>query len=370
MRIIVNTKKVEDLKNELGIQRGFKEQGGYLLGRFNGIKYEIEKFLIDTNAQSTSTRIKLSAEAFREVEEINEKNHELQYIGTWHIHPGMTKPLYSVTDVNSLFLERLIIDTDNPEQFTCPKIHLIFNSDLSQLSCFTLKLDIEMIIFELKSILIGQIVQQGTLNKIITDLSNSKQLIERINNSPLDEKNIDDIYSNLLGIKAEIGNIISRIDFGLEIRDFHDIFTRNESKIMSHVISEIKNGTSIGILINKESNKIQFEKYRPKFIKMADDNDNILGFWKFLEYENTELEFDKIFMANFVKKLELPNENYLFIKIFLKKSKKIEDPREITLEDLIIVPIGFKVEEDIKLNYIEIEPEIIQSLIEEKQNES
>ena len=136
------TKCKEAVQQFRKISSDFKEIGGYLIGNYNG-DFEIMEFLLDANAESTTTRIKLSAECFERVEESLSKTPELLYIGTWHVHPGKSKPVFSPTDRSTLFLEKLVIETDNPKEYKCPRIHLIFSEDLQQISAYTMQVNLD-----------------------------------------------------------------------------------------------------------------------------------------------------------------------------------------------------------------------------------
>ncbi len=313
--------RCKDLVQEVSKKRGdFREIGGYLIGAYDG-NFQIREFLLDTLAESTATRIKLSAECFHRVEEILASNPDLFYIGTWHVHPGKSKPVFSSTDTSTLFLERLVIETDNPKEFQCPRIHLILSEDLTQISAYTLQISMDYHVsdywdFEKK-------VTDDDLHRVdelIQNLEEVKASLKKyMKNQDLEV--IEWCFSELGTIRDELDQLMDLIE---EVSDFQEIYSilyDEKKNIEKQLKASIKTGETLGILALNENNKIEFIKYRPQLIKEHHEDGTLLGFWKHFSISQPPLEFQEIFFANFFRKLDANADGgFLYI---------LSDPTEI-----------------------------------------
>lgn len=329
-------KAIQGLTQE---DKSFKEVGGYMLGTFDGVKFNIKYLHLDKYAESTSVRIKLSVDAFHEVEQMLSEFPGSIYIGTWHVHPGLGKPMYSQTDVSSLFIERFVLETDNPENVDCPKIHLIFNSLLTEYSCFTMDLKMDFLSISLDSSIGENIIQSELVDIELDILNESKDLL---NNPSLEnyyklQKNIEDTYDNLDLLSEQIG-------FALDFLNETEWYKKNEIKIDKVIKNAIKQEERLGIISFEDEKNITNLKYRPKIINQSLSDGNLIGFWVLFSYENFDEMFLKIFYANFFKKVNCePGTFYLFFLV--QKSE----------EKIVIYPFFLNFTSFEGISYIELE---------------
>ncbi len=357
MRVIIDSSVIESCKQtiqECYGEKAFKEVGGYILGMFDGENFQVKSLYLDKYAESTSIRIKLSVDAFHEVEEILSQSPEMMYIGTWHVHPGTDKPAYSNVDVSTLFLERVIIDTDNPESLKCPKIHIIFNNSLTEYSCYTMDIFFNFLCEPLDSSVAKNLVEAELLEIGLDALTESKTLLklETLESYINLQKNIEEVYNNL--------DLISdQINFALDFFNELEWYNKVENKIEKIIKNEIKNGERIGVISSENEKKIESLKYRPKNIKNSYTDGSLVGFWVLFPYESISDMFLKIFYANFFKKIETePGDVFLFFLV-----QKIK-------EEIMIKPFFLNFTSFEGISYIELEMTLIEDDNENNVSES
>ena len=109
----------------------FIEQGGAIVGSFDGSRIFVSDLLHDKEATATATYIRLSFQVLDDAEQIaaeraRKSNVPHYYVGTWHVHPPGFGNQLSHTDRTRLFQERMLIKSDEPfAEF--PMGHLIFD---------------------------------------------------------------------------------------------------------------------------------------------------------------------------------------------------------------------------------------------------
>ncbi|MCP4604859.1 MAG: ThiF family adenylyltransferase [Proteobacteria bacterium] len=124
-----------------------QEEGGYLIGRFLGKTVEIHDFYHDVRADRTVGDIKLSTEAFDKATELAQGRGDmgLAVSGTWHTHPPMFGVGYSRTDVETLFVDRMMVNSFDPSDYGMPQIHLILSGrGFDRRAAYTLCIDAEL----------------------------------------------------------------------------------------------------------------------------------------------------------------------------------------------------------------------------------
>jgi len=347
LKVFIDVKAIEECKQtiqEYYDNKDFKEVGGYMLGIFNGEEFHVKSFYLDKHAQSTAVRIKLSVDAFHEMEEILANSENWLYIGTWHVHPGMNKPFYSSVDVSTLFLERIILDTDNPENLEAPKIHIIFNSALSEHSCYIMDLKFDYYCEPLDPSVVESIVDSELLDVGIDILKESKTLLKggELENYYKLQKNIEDTYENL-------DSLSDQIRLALDILNEFAWYEKQEGRIHKVIKNAIKNGERLGVIYSENKKKIDNLKYRPKYIKKTFEEGSLVGFWVLFPYENVDELFLKIFLANFYNKVESePGDIFLFFLV-----QKIKN-------DIDIEPFFLNFNSIAETKYIELETELIE----------
>ncbi|HUX99824.1 MAG TPA: hypothetical protein VMV49_09740 [Candidatus Deferrimicrobium sp.] len=317
-----------NIKAFLQSKSGFKEIGGYLLGKYKG-DCTITEFLLDTNAESTGTRIKLSFDCFQRVEQILDEKPEISYIGTWHVHPGAMKPHFSSTDESTLFLEKLIIETDNPKEFKCPRIHLIFNETLEQISAYTMHVEIEVHLedyWELeKSIEASDINQIDPLIKKLQELKKNLQTYAKKPSAVV----IDDCFGSLGEIREGIDSLIDLVEEISEFMEIKKIVKNEKNNIEKNLRDLIKNGETLGIITLKDETKIELNAYRPSLIQNHIEDGTLLGFWRHYPIDKPPIEFQNIFIANFFRKVGT-NLNTPFIYL-------LSEPTSISFFELNLI---------------------------------
>ncbi|NVM55199.1 MAG: hypothetical protein HWN66_15950 [Candidatus Helarchaeota archaeon] len=306
-------------------QSDFKELGGYLVGIYDG-DFTIKEFLLDTNAEATGTRIKLSADCFQQVEQALAKQPAFIYIGTWHVHPGKSKPIYSHTDESTLFLEKLVIKTDNPKEFQCPRIHLIFSEDLSEISAFTMRVELDYHLSDYwkseKDIGDGDL---DRIEKMTEGLQKIKQEFQRYKKNPKVEI-LDACFSELGEVRDELDQLIDLVETILDFQEILQIIQKNKKKIETQVKSKIHKGQLLGIIILNEKESVDLAEYRPHLITDHQDDGTLLGFWRHFSMEHPPIELQEIFFSNFYNKIQSnANPSYIYV---------MSDPTGIKFFDL------------------------------------
>lgn len=343
MKISISDDALMDCREQAQkfIKKGseFKEIGGYLLGTYDG-NLSVEKFLLDTDAESTSTQIKLSFECFYRIEEIIADQPQWQYIGTWHVHPGKSKPNYSFTDQSTLFLEKLIIETDNPEEYNCPRVHLIFSDNLKEISAYTMHIEMA---YELndywkleKTINDNDIDQVDEITENLQIIKENFQKYRKKQNAEI----LEDSFSELGNIYEDISHIIDNIENILDFQENYIALSKERKNIENQLKSLVENGETLGIITLNKAKKIDFFKYRPNLLAEHLDDGTLIGFWRHFPLNNPPIELQEIFFANFFRKTE---QNLGPSTIYI-----LSDPSSIKFYDLALT-------EFLGISFIEVE---------------
>ena len=325
---------------------GFKEMGGYLIGSYDG-NFTVNEFILDSKSEATGTRIKLSAECFQQVQEILAKQPNLCYIGTWHVHPGKTKPTFSHTDESTLFLEKLVIKTDNPKEYRTPRIHLIFSEDLQLISAYTMHLELDYELFDLWKV--DKNIQDSDVDRadeVIERLQRVKTEFQRYEKTQKLEI-LEDCFYELGEIRREVDQLI---DITEEISDFQETLQliRNEKKnIEKQIKAKLKAGAQIGIIIMNTEQKIDLLDYRPNLLNQHQEAGALIGFWKNYPQEKPPIELQEIFLTNFFMKI---GEDYLGSCIYI-----LSNPTGITFSYLKITEFSGISFEEVEIALEEVE---------------
>lgn len=280
----------------------FQEIGGYLLGHFDGTNIRIRYFLLDDHSMSSSTRIKLSSEAFEEVESIQAAfpSFSLLHIGDWHVHPGDEKPSYSEVDIATLFLERFQINTDNPEGVMAPKIHLIFSESLAEMSIYIMTLDMDTKLIPLiqtdfqDEFKLPLLRDSTVLLKDVIKLSEKPESVSKYESIRLKLETIYDNTEELLEQSYVIQQCFEDLEW----------YKEYQADLMSVIKKSLENNVKMGVLVEEKKGKVYLQNYRPKNIQNAHDSQKLIGFWKFFPYDSVDPSFHSIFLANFITHLD------------------------------------------------------------------
>ena len=157
------------LKHE--IKRFVQEEGGYLIGKFLGEFIEVHGFYHDKLADRTVGDIKLSSEAYDEasqlVGDLNKSgNPNLSIIGTWHTHPPGYGVRYSSIDVDTLFVDRMVLNALDPGEYQSPQIHMIISGyEFEEMAVYTLSLRNEHRLVKMEGSLIDKHILTLPANK-------------------------------------------------------------------------------------------------------------------------------------------------------------------------------------------------------------
>jgi hypothetical protein len=109
----------------------FIEQGGAIIGYFDGSRIFVSDLLHDKDATATAAYIRLSFQVLDDAEQIaaeraRKSNVPHYFVGTWHVHPPGFGNQLSRTDRTRLFQERMLIKSDEPfAEF--PMGHIVFD---------------------------------------------------------------------------------------------------------------------------------------------------------------------------------------------------------------------------------------------------
>jgi adenylyltransferase/sulfurtransferase len=115
-----------------------KEEGGYLIGRYNEDGILIDTYYHDVAAQRSMGDIHLSSGAFEEACRLAEKTGGT-VVGTWHLHPPGFPAAPSSLDVDSLFVDRMVLNATDPGRYERPWAHVIVPGlDAYQLKAYAL----------------------------------------------------------------------------------------------------------------------------------------------------------------------------------------------------------------------------------------
>lgn len=110
------------LQNE--IRRFTKEEGGYLTGQHLGHKITINGLHHDLAADASAGDIHFSTEAFDEASKLAGAKDDT-VMGTWHLHPPGWGARPSSTDIDSLFVDRMVLNALDLNKYDAPWIHII-----------------------------------------------------------------------------------------------------------------------------------------------------------------------------------------------------------------------------------------------------
>lgn len=114
------------------------EEGGYLIGDYDGRGVIIRSFFHDTAADRSVGHISFSTDAFSHAQELAERIGEM-IVGTWHLHPPGYGAGYSRTDVDTLFVDRMVLNATDIGRYEAPWVHVIVPGlDLGGLRAYTL----------------------------------------------------------------------------------------------------------------------------------------------------------------------------------------------------------------------------------------
>lgn len=121
---------------------GFREEGGYLLGFFLDRNVYVTSATYDRRAEGSMGLLKLSYEAHQDAQIVKERLNPLPLVrvGTWHTHPPGFGPDYSYTDERHLFLESMVLTTDDPSDCVAPTHHLILSSMAGEVMAKTFRM--------------------------------------------------------------------------------------------------------------------------------------------------------------------------------------------------------------------------------------
>jgi hypothetical protein len=307
MKIHIPDVTLDDCKNQIQqfIKKGsaFKEIGGYLAGIYDG-DFQIGKFLLDTEGESTSTQIKISTACYDRVQELLAEHPEWQHIGTWHVHPGKKKPSYSMTDQNTLFLEKAIIQTDNPEEYNCPRIHLIFSEDLREIAGFKMHIDLAYEMndyWKLEKTINEEDIEQ--VDAITEDLQEIKTKFLRYKKKR-DKDALEECFSELGNIYEAIEHLIDGVESVLDFQEIYLALNKERKNIENELKGLIKNGETLGILAFNNTQKIELFKYRPNLINEHQEDGTLIGLWRHFSMIAPPIELQEVFFANFFRKIE------------------------------------------------------------------
>ena len=305
----------------------FKELGGYLVGTYDG-DFQIEKLLLDTDGESTSTQIKISTTCYDRVQELLAEYPQWQHIGTWHVHPGKKKPAYSLTDQTTLFLEKTIIQTDNPEEYNCPRIHLIFSEDLKEIAGFRMHIDLA---YEMKDYWkLEKTINEEDIDQvdaITEDLQDIKTKFLKYKKKQ-DKDALEECFSELGNIYEEVEHLIDEVENVLDFQEVYIALNKERKSIENGIKALVKNGETLGILAFNDTQKLELFKYRPNLITDHQENGTLIGFWRHFPLIEPPIELQEVFFTNFFRKIEKDlSTSIIYI---------LSDPSTITFYDVKI----------------------------------
>jgi molybdopterin/thiamine biosynthesis adenylyltransferase len=104
-----------------------REEGGYLVGRFDGSAVEVVRHSLDRDAERTPGSIRLREAHMDYVTDGLRQGGDpsLYLVGTWHAHPPGFGPQFSGVDEEYLFIEHTAVRADGLVSARLPQIHLV-----------------------------------------------------------------------------------------------------------------------------------------------------------------------------------------------------------------------------------------------------
>lgn len=332
--------QVDAYRNNL---KGFKEMGGYLIGKYDG-NFLITQFILDRNAEATPVRIKLSADCFQMVQDILSRQPGYLYVGTWHVHPGKSKASFSHTDESTLFLEKLVLKTDNPTEYQCPRIHLIFSEDLELISAFTMIIGIDYTCSDYFST--STTIDQNTLgqfDELLHDLTHLKENCLDYNKTK-DLDLVNEVFCALGEAREKLDSLIDKIEDLSDFQEIFEIVKRDRKDLTAKVKSKIKAGHTLGLIILNPEEKIDIADYKPHLIMEHQEVGALIGFWRHYQIVPPPPELQEIFFANFYNKVEADlSPSYLYICSTLQSitfnALKFLNFQGISFEEVEITPL-------------------------------
>lgn len=104
-----------------------QEEGGYLIGRFNGTAVEVVTYTLDRAADRTPATIRFREAHMDHVADLirDLRDPTLYRVGTWHTHPPGFGTRYSSVDAEYLFVEHAVLRADGIDAAMLPQVHMI-----------------------------------------------------------------------------------------------------------------------------------------------------------------------------------------------------------------------------------------------------
>jgi len=148
---------------------GFMEIGGQAIGDFDGRHFTVDCLLHDDLARADAASIRFSTDSSRIAREEAGKRG-INVMGTWHVHPPSFGVRFSSTDEGFLFIERMLLKTDDPFAET-PRVHLIFDLEKQEVAAYSMKIDVDYSLepIEPETALIGEIESSKKHAMVISD---------------------------------------------------------------------------------------------------------------------------------------------------------------------------------------------------------
>ncbi len=132
-------------KLQFASRRFTQEEGGYLIGRFDGSVVEVLEFSHDLHAERSPGSIRFREEHLDAITDRLARAGVpgLYIVGTWHIHPPGYGSHFSSVDTETLFLEHSALRAGGLDTARLPQLHLIMSwGEPATYQVFTLKVDI------------------------------------------------------------------------------------------------------------------------------------------------------------------------------------------------------------------------------------
>lgn len=128
MDVHLHTRILTEIERDLGFgKRAFRqEEGGYLLGRFDGRTLELVAHTHDPDADRTAGSIRFRESHLDYATELcATPQSDLYVAGTWHVHPPGYGAHYSHIDAEYLFAEHACLRAGGLDSARLPQAHLI-----------------------------------------------------------------------------------------------------------------------------------------------------------------------------------------------------------------------------------------------------